>query len=106
MQELSRKEIERMVEEILQRKGYIPAYENLATKDGIKMLKDDIKMLKDDIKLLAEMMDRRFTDLLHYVDKRFEDMNKRINMILSLLLSFNIPLLIAVIVILIKLVVL
>lgn len=58
---------------------------------------------KDDIKLLIELIYKRFED----VNKRFEDLryyvDKRIGFLEKLIVSFNIPILLAVIGILIKL---
>ncbi len=52
--------------------------------DVLAMVLDDIYhsqmdhvATKEDIKMLMQMMDKRFEELLHYVDKRFEDINKR-----------------------------
>ncbi len=39
--------------------------------------KEDVKALREDMKMFMQMLDKRFEELLHYVDKRFEDMNKR-----------------------------
>ena len=43
------------------------AWENLATKD-------DIKLLINLIDKRFEAVDKRFEDLIHYIDKRFEDL--------------------------------
>ncbi len=56
---------------------------------------------KDDIKLLIELINKRFED----INKRFEDpkyyVDKRIGLLEKLIVSFNIPILLAVIGILI-----
>ncbi len=39
--------------------------------------KDDIKALREGMKMFMQLMDKRFEELLHYVDKRFEAVDKR-----------------------------
>jgi len=71
--------------------------------------KDDIKMLQEEIKLLIEMINRRFED----INRRFEDMNKRFedmknytdkkfDMLLRIIITFDIALLGTVITLLLK----
>ncbi len=52
--------------------------------DALALVLDDIYhsqmenvATKEDIKMLMQMMDKRFEELLHYVDKRFEAVDKR-----------------------------
>jgi len=74
---------------------------NVATKDDIKILHEDMKLLieitnkrfeelqkstKEEIKMLIEMINKRFEDMKNYTDKRFEDMNKRLEFIQRLIL--------------------
>ncbi len=61
--ELTEKDIERIVEKILRGKGIVNYLQNLA--------------IKDDLKLLSHMMDKRFEEMLHYMDRRFGGINRR-----------------------------
>ena len=87
--------------------------------------KEDIKMLLDFIGKRFETIDKRFEDMnrrFETIDKRFEDMNKRfetidkrfedlmryvdkrVGLVEKLLIGFNVPILIAVITMLMKLI--
>ena len=59
--------------------------------------KEDIKMLLDFIGKRFETIDKRFEDLMRYVDKR-------VGLVEKLLIGFNVPILIAVITMLMKLI--
>lgn len=59
-------------------------------KEEFNLLRSEIKILAETMKMGFERTDKRFEDLIHYIDKRFEDMNKRISIltwIVSLWLS-------------------
>ncbi len=104
-----------IVSEIL-RLGGIPLY-NVATKDDIKLLIELIYKRFEDINKRFEDINKRFEDInkrFEDINKRFEDVNKRfedlryyvdkrIGFLEKLIVSFNIPILLAVIGILIKL---
>ena len=104
-------------------------WDRFATKEDIKMILDfmerrfnAIDKRFEDVNRRFEAMDKRFEDLISYsekrfeaIDKRFEDMNKRfedltryvdkrVGLIEKLLIGFNIPILVAVITILVRLI--
>ncbi len=60
---------------------------------------------KEDLKLLISLINKRFEDMnkrFEDMNKRFEDMNQKFSLIVKLMLSFDIPLLILVISLVIK----
>jgi len=54
-----------------------------------KRFDDMNKRLKDEIKLVIEVTNKRFEDM----NKRFEDMNKRFDFLTKLIVGFNVPIL-------------
>ncbi|MEM3507446.1 MAG: hypothetical protein QXK81_06250 [Candidatus Bathyarchaeia archaeon] len=68
--------------------------------------KEDIKMLLGFMEKRFEAIDKRFKDLRNYSDKRFEDLtryvDKQVDLIEKLLIGFNIPILIGIIVTLVS----
>ncbi len=89
------KDIERIVEEVVERKL------DLIIKVLRGAIMSDVAT-KSDLKLLMEMMDKRFEamekrfeDLVHYTDKKFD-------ILLKVIFSFNIPILIGIIALLLK----
>ena len=55
--------------------------QNLAERQAVDRqlveINNKIEILTRTMKVGFENMEKRFTDLIHYIDKRFEDMNKR-----------------------------
>jgi hypothetical protein len=64
--------------------------------------KDDLKMIMEIIKTYQESTDKRFQELIYFTEKRFEEMNKRFDFMFRVSLAFNIPLLISIIAMLLK----
>ncbi|MBS7645403.1 hypothetical protein KEJ44_05105 [Candidatus Bathyarchaeota archaeon] len=83
-------------------------WDRFATKEDIKMLLDFMDKRFEAIDKRFEDMNKRFEDLRSYSDKRFEDLthyiDKRVGLVEKLLIGFNVPILIAVITILIRLI--
>jgi len=81
--------------------------------------KEDLKMLLEFMEKRFEAVDKRFEDVnkrFEAVDKRFEDMNKRfedlthyidrrVGLVEKLLIGFNVPILIAIITILVRMII-
>ncbi len=100
MQEV--KDIEKVVEEILERRpdlilkalrNFIPG--DVATKDDLKMMMELIEKRFEAVDKRFDAMDKRFDDLIHYTDRKYDILVKTI-------FSFNIPILIGIIAILVK----
>jgi len=51
---------------------------------------------------MREQSDKRFQELIYFTEKRFEEMNKRFDFMFRVSLAFNIPLLISIIAMLLK----
>ena len=81
--------------------------------------KEDLKMLLEFMEKRFEAVDKRFEDVnkrFEAIDKRFEDMNKRfedlthyidrrVGLVEKLLIGFNVPILIAIITILVRMII-
>jgi len=93
MQEV--KDIEKVVEEILERRPdlILKALRNFIPGDVAT--KDDLKMMMELIEKRFEAMDKRFDDLIHYTDRKYD-------ILVKIIFSFNIPILIGIIAILVK----
>jgi hypothetical protein len=78
--------------------------QKMATKDdlslAIQTTKDEIKMVIEIIRVNQEITDKRFQELIYFTG--FEEMNKRFDFMFRVSLAFNIPLLISIIAMLLK----
>ena len=64
---------------------------------------EDLKAYSDKrFEDLKTYSDKRFEDMMHYVDRRFDEVNRRLTAVERIMLSFNIPILIAILTMLIK----
>ena len=71
-------------------------FNRIATKEDIKMILDFMEKRFEDINKRFEEMNKRFEDIRYYIDKR-------VGLIERIMIGFNIPILLSIITILIKL---
>ena len=94
---MEEKAVAKIVEEILEEKlgdyfsrylaGREREYEHIGIMERLIRLEEELKAQREMMEVRFEAADRRFEDLIHYMDQRFEGMNRRFTLLTWLISS-------------------